>query len=76
MDSNRSENVRAKCPFYKSAKNNSIICEGITEEIMSIKLTFISQGKRREYSESFCEDNCYRGCAAAQCIYKKHEEIF
>lgn len=70
MPSSSFDDVNAKCPFYSSSKNERIICEGITDECISI-LKFVGRKSRTRYRKMFCDCN-YERCH----LYKALEEKY
>lgn len=59
----------AKCPFYKSAKETSLKCEGIFSK--SYVNDFDDKEKTRAYFFKYCCSD-YKNCPIAKIIEKKY----
>ena len=72
MPSSSFDDVNAKCPFYSSSKNERIICEGITDECISI-LRFENKKCRNRYRARYC-DTHYERCSLYKALEDKYEK--
>lgn len=51
----------ALCPFYKTDKQDTIVCEGITFNTNNTKHSFISIKRKTAFLEYYCNKN-YTKC--------------
>ena len=64
------DDVDARCPFFASSGNERIICEGVTDDCISI-LKFEGKSGRTRHREMFC-DSHYERCH----LYKALEDKY
>ena len=63
---------RIKCPFFKSCKLNSIVCEGVQEN-STLHLSFSGRGDMMRYINSHCVKH-KSACMVAALLYSKYEK--
>ena len=61
-----------KCPFYLRLSEQSITCEGITDNCVT-KTIFNSKKEKRKHRNIFC-CNKYQNCEIYGMLEKKYEE--
>jgi hypothetical protein len=61
-----------QCPFFKRIAEQSITCEGITDECV-IRLIFKSKKEKNLHRRIFCDKN-YKNCEIYTILEKKYEE--
>jgi hypothetical protein len=65
------DDVNAKCPFFGSSNNERIICEGVTDECISI-LKFDGKNSRMRHRAMFCDSN-YEKCKLYKALEEKYD---
>lgn len=61
-----------KCPFYIRLAEQSITCEGITDDCV-LKTIFKSKKEKTQHLKIFC-CNKYKNCEIHQMLEKKYED--
>ena len=60
------------CPFFRNIRNRDILCEGITDDCITI-LRFKSYPKMKKHCEIFCCKK-YDYCEISRILEEKYEE--
>lgn len=69
---NNFEDANVKCPFFSNTRNERIICEGITDECISV-LKFENKNGLNRYKTRHCESN-YEKCHLYKALEEKYDE--
>lgn len=69
---NNFEDANVKCPFFSKTKNERIICEGITDECISV-LKFENKKGLERYKIRHCDSN-YEKCHLYKALEEKYDE--
>ena len=69
---NNFDDANVKCPFFSKTKNERIICEGITDECISV-LKFENKKELDKHKTRYCNSH-YTECALYKAVEGKYVE--
>lgn len=61
---NKTESIRAKCPFYRDVDQSkkTIICSEEMAPYSQIRIVFARADERREWSDDYCDGFMFQNC--------------
>lgn len=64
--------ANVQCPFFRTIRNRDILCEGITDDCITV-IRFKTYSKMRKHCDAYCSDK-YKYCEIERMLNAKYDD--